>query len=303
MQSGVRFALAALMALLATSCQRRSEPQPDYVAQIRAWQVDRVSRLKARDGWLNLAGLYWLRAGENRFGSAPDNDLVFPLGKAPAYMGVFRVSGDRVWVSVNPGVAVQQDGMPISTKLVYSPETARDPVVLQYGSLAWFVIERDGRLAVRLRDYQSPALQNFSGIKTFPIDPAWRLEAHLRPYDPPKILAVPTVLGTVRREASPGALVFEYAGQTYTLDVVSEEGDQFFVVFADATTGKETYGGGRFLYVDKPGPDGKTHLDFNKAYNPPCAFSAYSTCPLPPEQNRLPFPVTAGEKTYRHRTS
>ncbi len=294
------FLLYLLVACNASPSDEQAKQQ--YVIQIQQWHENRVASLKSPTGWLNLAGLFWLEEGENPFGSAPDNAIVFPE-KAPARLGTLVVRGERVEFVGEPGVEVTYQSKPVQRMTIYTPGQDQ-PVVLEHGSLAWFVIPRDGRLAVRLRDYDSEAAANFAGIETFPIDPAWRLEARLKPYDPPKMLDVPTVLGTVRREPSPGALVFEYKGETYQLDVISREEDgQLFVIFADETSGKETYGAGRFLYVAPPDENGRTVLDFNKAYNPPCAFTPYATCPLPPAQNRLPFAVTAGEKAYHYETS
>ena len=171
---------------------------------------------------------------------------------------------------------------------------------LRTGSVLFYVIERAGKLAVRVKDSQSEARREFHGLEYFPIDPSWRIEARFEPYDPPRPISVPNVLGHQDTEKSPGALVFERAGQTYRLDPVLERGEtDYFVIFGDATNGKETYGAGRFLYV-KPPVDGKTIIDFNKAYNPPCVFTDYATCPLPPAQNRMKVRVEAGEKEYGH---
>lgn len=277
-----------------------SAPEADavYVAEIQQWHKKRIESLTDQNGWLNLAGLFWLKAGENSFGTDASNDIVFPAGKAPPIIGSFVLEQGAVSVRIKPGVEVMHGDEPVSTLKLQS-DAEGEPTMLTLGSLSWFIIKRGDALGVRLRDSENPRLRHFKGIETFPIDPAWRVEAMLEPYDPPKKMAVPTVLGTTLEQSSPGALVFQIHGNTYRLDPIAEPGDkQLFVIFADATNGVETYGAGRFLYVDRPGKDGKAIIDFNKAHNPPCAFSKFATCPLPPAQNRLLVKVTAGEKKY-----
>ena len=152
---------------------------------------------------------------------------------------------------------------------------------------------------IRLRDSENPRIAGFTGIERFPVSEKWRIEAQFKPYDSVKIISVPTVLGTIDQSPCTGALVFEIDGREYSLDPITDEGSPgFFIIFGDATNGKETYGAGRFLGAEAAGPGGKVILDFNKAYNPPCAFSPFATCPLPPKQNVLPVAVTAGEKAY-----
>lgn len=299
----MNFAIQVSCLLLLISCTSPSSqpgPDTDYLGEIQEWHKKRIERLKSEDGWLNLAGLYWLRAGENTFGSHQSNHLVFPEDRAPGFIGTLLLENGTVRVRIKPGIVVTHGGIPVTNMTIYQGDD-NDSKVLTHGSLRWFVIKRDDRFAVRLRDLESPHVANFKGIETYPIDASWRIEAELRPYHPAKIIQIPTVLGTVRKQPSPGALVFKVEDKTYSLDSVSEHGEgRLFVIFSDLTTGVDTYGGGRFLYVDKPPEGSKTFIDFNKAYNPPCAFSAYSTCPLPPQQNHLPLAVTAGEKRYEH---
>ena len=172
--------------------------------------------------------------------------------------------------------------------------------MLRRGSLLFYLIRRGDKIGVRVKDSQSEARRNFRGLDYFPIDPGWRIEARFEPYDPPRSISVPNVLGQDNDEKSPGAIVFEHGGKTYRLDPVLEPGEtDYFVIFGDRTNGKTTYGAGRFLYVAPP-VGGKTVIDFNKAYNPPCVFTDFATCPLPPPQNKLPIPVEAGEEEYAH---
>jgi len=275
------------------------EADAGRVEVVEQWRQRRVEDLKRPDGWLSLAGLYWLREGDNRFGSDPGNDLVFP-GKAPARLGVFRVDGEGVHMTAAPGVEIRYQDAPV-TSIAMDPGGETASVILTWGTLSWFAIERDGDLGIRLRDTESPAFAVFDslGLDAFPIDLAWHLGARFETYDPPKTVYVPTIQGREAEESVPGAVLFTMAGETQRLDVTGAPGDSaFFVIFGDQTNGQETYGGGRYVWVDAPDEDGAMVIDFNRSYNPPCVFTPYATCPLPPRQNRLPLRVEAGEKTY-----
>ena len=173
--------------------------------------------------------------------------------------------------------------------------------MLKLGTLTFHVIKRGERLGVRVKDSASPERTNFRGLEYFPVDERWRVEARFEPHNPPKSIPIVNVLGMEEDTPSPGTLVFDLNGQTYRLDALTEEGEpQFFVIFADQTSGKETYGAGRYLYAGPPDSAGRLLIDFNEAYSPPCAFTKYATCPLPPEQNKLPVRVEAGEKFAGH---
>jgi len=285
------FGLAMIMM---TACATKTDA--DYVKSIDEWHQKRVEGLKAPDSWLSLAGLYWLEESENSFGAGASNDVVFPEGKAPAEMGVFILENGRVTVKVKEGVDIFHDGAPVTT-LEMKSDAEGKATVLSHRSLSWFVIRRGERIGIRLRDSANPRIADFKGIERFPVSEKWRIEAEFKPYDSVKTISVPTVLGTIDESPCSGALIFEIGGREYRLDPITEEGSPgYFIVFGDATNGKETYGGGRFLSAEAAGPDGKVILDFNKAVNPPCAFSPFATCPLPPEQNVLPVAVKAGEK-------
>ncbi|HXO22494.1 MAG TPA: DUF1684 domain-containing protein [Thermoanaerobaculia bacterium] len=268
-----------------------------YRESIAAWHRERIADLKNQDGWLTLVGLFWLQEGENRFGSGVANRVIFPAGKAPELAGTLVLHGKEVSVQVAPGVAVTADGKPV-TSAVLAADAAGKPTVLALGSLRFFVIQRGDRVGIRVKDTQSPALAAFHDVDTFPVSETWRVEARFEPYQPPKKVAVPNVLGQVTESPSAGAVVFEKDGRTYRLDAFQDpkQGDLSFV-FGDATNGHETYGAGRFLETDAP-KDGRVMIDFNRAYNPPCAFTAFATCPLPPKENKLALRVEAGEKKY-----
>ncbi|MGK9368254.1 DUF1684 domain-containing protein [Melioribacter sp. Ez-97] len=289
------FLLALSLLLFNCSDDLKEKGSPEYISQIKDWHKKRIENLKKENGWLNLAGLYWLKEGENSFGSDPSNDIVFPP-EAPAFIGYFILSDSTVNVRINDNIEVYENGIPVKEKFMRS-DIEDSTTVLQYGRFKWFAIKRGNLYGIRLRDLESPLLKNFEGIDTYPVNSDWRIEAKFEPYNPPKKIKIPTIIGTVEEENSPGALVFEKDGNTYRLDAI-DAGERLFIVFADKTSGVETYGAGRFLYTDKPDSGGTVIIDFNMAYNPPCAFTRYATCPLPPKQNYLKLKITAGEKNY-----
>jgi uncharacterized protein len=287
---------ALLAALLVAGVAVRLPADEAYRDSIRKWREDREARLKADGGWLTLAGLFWLREGENRFGTDPAGDIVLPEGSAPARAGSFVLEGKAVSVSLRAGVEGRVGGEPVPEATPMRPDTSGAADVLEMGALSLHVIERGGRLAVRLKDKNSPARKGFTGLRWFGIDEAHRVEARWSAYPEPKPVKVPNVLGQTETMPSPGHAELEIGGKTVRLDGVLENprAEQLFFIFRDQTSGKETYGAGRFLYSDLPRA-GKVVLDFNKAYSPPCAFTPYATCPLPPPQNWLPVRVEAGE--------
>ncbi len=270
---------------------------PAYIASINTWHQKRIANLKKENGWLNLAGLFWLHGGENKFGTGLDNDIVFPKGTSPGVIGSFYLYNGAVTVKINPGISVTCAGKPVK-EMEMNNDLSGSPDVLSLGYLRWFVIKRGKDLyGVRLRNLNASLVKDFKGIDTYPVNEDWRLTATLIPYNPPKIISVPSIIGTTEQDTVPGSLEFVLKGNTYRLDPLEEDG-QLFIIFADETSGQETYGAGRFLYTSKPDSAGKVIIDFNKAYNPPCAFTKFATCPLPPKQNYLHLKVTAGEKKY-----
>lgn len=293
------YLILIVAAAMLASCRQTSPDAAStaaYLQEIRDWQQRRLQSLTAKDGWLSLAGLYWLNEGENTFGADSSNAVVFPAGRAPAFMGTFILENSEVYIKVNPGIEVLFDGKPLATMKIFGDDPA-EPAVLSHGSLSWFIIRRGERFGVRLRDSENPVLRQFQGIESYPIDPKWKVEARLEPYDPPKTVPIQNVTGMITDERSPGVLAFDLNGRTFRLEAL-EEADRLFIIFSDETSGNETYGLGRYLYIHKPGSDGITVLDFNKAYNPPCAFTEYATCPIPPAQNHLPIQIAAGEKYH-----
>lgn len=277
-------------------CKKASEENPDYVKEINEWHQKRIERLKAPDGWLNLVGRTWLKPGINKFGSAKDNDVIIESEKVPAYMGEFILKDSIVIMKVYEGIEVLLEGKPVK-EIIMIDDQKKDMTVFQYGTIKWNLIIRGNKYGIRFRDLESPLVKNFKGIERFPVNSAWKFVARFAAYKPPKKIFVPNVLGQIEEEFSPGAVVFEKDGKTFRIDAI-DAGEKLFLIIADETSGEETYGGGRFLYVDKPDSSGNLILDFNKAYNPPCVFTKYATCPLPPEQNYLKLRIEAGEKNY-----
>lgn len=269
-----------------------------YISEIQKWRAERLEEINGENGWTTLVGLFWLEEGRNRFGSDPSNQIVLPRNRSSKIAGSLHLSRGVVQLEAQPGAGITNDGSPVSS-LVLQSDATNKPTVLKMGSLTFFVIKRGEKFGLRVKDKQNPARVRFTGLGYFPIDTKWRVIARFEPYDPPKIVPIVNVLGMVENMTSPGALVFEINGSTYRVDPVLEKGsNQLFIIFADKTSGKETYGAGRYLYADPPAPDGKVTMDFNKAHNPPCAFTKFATCPLPPRQNRLAIRVEAGEKKY-----
>lgn len=274
---------------------------PAYRAEVEKWRRERETRLRAPDGWLAVAGLFWLDEGPNRCGSGPGNTVRLPAGAAPPVAGTFELRDGRVNLRVEPGVSVTAAGKPVAAMELRGDDPG-PPDVLRLGRLSLHVIVRSGRYGIRLKDPESEARRRFAGLRWFPVREDLRVSARFVPWPSPRTIPIPNVLGQVNQLPSPGYVEFTLAGRQLRLEPVLEEPDakELFFIFRDQTAGKETYPAGRFLYAP-PAADGTLVLDFNKAYSPPCAFTAYATCPLPPPQNRLPVRIEAGEKDPHRR--
>ena len=318
----MRWATLLSVAALA-ACGGPPDPIPfdegTHRAQIDSFAQARVAELAAPDSWLSLVGLHWLEPGETTLGSSLENGIVLPEGKAAARVGSVVVDGTSVRFQSHPGVRVIQ-GVDSTLNLqagsgAFPPDTTLDPVVteaeltgdvgygrfvvLRHGAINWIVIKRGDRVALRVRDNGHEAYDAFHGIDRFATDPGWRVTARWVPHE--KTVAVPNVLGTVSQEPSPAALEFWVDGERHTLDVTGDpEAEQYMLVFADGTTGRGTYGGGRYLWVTRPDENGRVVMDFNMAYNPPCVWTPFATCPLPSRDNRIPVAIEAGEKDWAH---
>lgn len=288
--------VVALAGLALAGALAAAEASRAYFDEIESWRAGRIERLQRPDGWLTLVGLAWLQPGDNSVGSAEGSVVALPAG-APARLGTIRVVGDEATFTAAPAVEVTSAGEPVSTVRLRSDRDG-NPTVLTHGTVSFYLIGRNGRLAVRVKDSEAAARKRFAGIEHFPVDPKWRVEARFEPAPAGHEIEVPNALGYLEKMNAPGHVVFELGGATQRLLALDDTGDgRLFLVFGDLTTGKETYGGGRFLYTDPP-KDGRAVIDFNRAYNPPCVFSPYATCPLPPPGNKMKVRVEAGEKKY-----
>ncbi len=271
-----------------------------YDQEIDTWRRSRKEALLAPEGWLTLVGLAWLEEGENPAGSAPENRVVLPKSRAPANAGKFVVADGQAAFLSAVGLEILFDGKPNPPRSLKT-DAGGKPTTIELGSLRFYVIERAGRLGVRIRDLESPLLAGFPGLEYYPAASSWKIDARYEPYPEPKPIEIPNIMGTVFNEQSPGAIVFTIDGETYSMDTM-DNGSNRLLVFADETNGSATYAGGRFLQIDLPPKAAAIELDFNKAYNPPCVFTPYATCPLPPPEHRIRAAVKAGEKVYRKPT-
>jgi uncharacterized protein len=281
-----------------SACQAPASNKTDeeYLKSIEQWDSMRLSNLKSENGWLNLAGLFWLQEGENTLGSGSGNQLVFPRG--PEIIGSLVREGDRVTFFATENIPVLANGEP-ATKIFLKSDKDGSPDKLTIDSLCFYLIQRGERYGIRLRDYLNQKIDALQSIDRFPVSKDWILRAKFIPNTEGITIQVPDVLGDVSVETIPGILEFEYNNEIHRLYPTGSK-TRMFLVFGDDTNAVETYGAGRFLSIEGPGSLEYVNIDFNKAYNPPCAFSEFATCPLPPKVNMLPFKVLAGEKSVPH---
>ena len=290
--SRVLFPPLILFGLVSACATEQPITPEEHREEIRQWHSERIARLQEPQGWLLLAGMYWIEEPVQTFGTAEDVDFQYPDGTLPGYAGRFELDTDTVRMYPADGLEILTDGQPSGNPVIYTPDHTAE---LQYGRLTWLVIKRGELIGIRLYDTQSEVLTRFKGIEMYPPDLKYRVKAELVPHEASVTVPVTNILGQTTEEESAGKLVFKLNGGTHELTALGT-GDRLFIIIADETSRTETFPGGRYMYVDNPGPGGTTVLDFNKAYNPPCAFSPYTTCQLPPEGNTLPFAVHAGEK-------
>jgi uncharacterized protein (DUF1684 family) len=270
----------------------------EHAASVTAERRARDARLRSPTGWLTLVGLHWLVPGENRFGAHPANQVVLHGSGVPPRAGSLWLDDGRVRLVPHPDADLLIDGE-LAGERWLDDDHDPQPTVLELGQLRMHLIRRGDRIALRVRDTDAPALHAFTGLHHFPVDFSWRVTARLEPTPPGTQLEMMDVIGVPLSLASPGRIVFERDGQEWRITAVEGgEDGSLWLIFADATSGSETYAGGRFLYTEPPAADGSLVADFNLAHNPPCVFSSYATCPLPPPQNRLALPIRAGERNY-----
>jgi hypothetical protein len=275
-------------------CLARGAEDISYKAAVEKWRQNYEASLKSDHGWLTVSGLFWLDEGENKFGSDPLNDIVLPESSAPSEAGYFEFHDGKTVVHVKPGVPVTQNGKPVETAEI-PPDSPAQAVVL--GDLTFGVHRSGGRYAIRLQDKNSKLRKDFSGLHWFPIDEAYRVTGRYVPYDKPRQVPIQNIMGDALQLSIPGYVAFSLGGQDLRLDAEADDSG-LFIIFRDLTSGKETYGAARFLAAAAP-KNGEVVLDFNEAYNPPCAYNPYTTCPLPPPQNRLRVRIEAGEMIYK----
>ena len=273
------------------TCRKEPTPAFDraaYDKEIMEWRQRRATRLQAETGWLSLVALDWLHDGKN--------ELKVPGGPA----GTIVLQNGKTILEPAKDAALMIDDKPVTGPVeLRSDGDPNGPTIVKRGAAQFQIHKTYDRYGVRVKDANSEARKNFNGLEYYPIDPKWRIVAKFEPYHPPKKIPIPNVIGMTGDEVSPGALVFTVDGKEYRIDPIDEQGEEDrFIIIKDQTSRDSTYPAGRYLYAKHPGPDGTTIVDFNKAYNPPCTFTPFATCPLPPPQNVLPFRIEAGEKRY-----
>ncbi len=272
--------------------------QTAYVKEMEKWRSDQESDLKKDDGWLTVAGLFWLKDGVNTVGAGPGFDVRLTDNFKQGKFGEIDFHNGAATLKVESGIEAQNDGKKISTIELVSDEKGT-PTKIQTGSQTLYLIKREDRCGIRLKDNDSEARRAFKGLRWFPVDESYKVTARFEAFPAPQEVHVPNVLGGNFKMSSPGLLKFSLKEKEYSLQPVVEDDDKLFIIFHDATNETDTYTGGRFLYADKP-VNGQVVLDFNQAVNPPCAFTHFATCPLPPRQNDLSVAINVGEKRYEH---
>ena len=272
--------------------------QTDYVKSIEKWRSDEERDLKKEDGWLTLAGLFWLREGINTVGLGPDFDVRLTGNFKGGKFGEIAFKDGVANLKVENGVEAQSDGQSISTIELVSDENGK-PTKIHTGTQTFYLIKREDRFGIRLKDSNSKARLAYKGSHWFPIDESYKITAKFEALPEPKEVMIPNVLGGFFKMKSPGTLKFTIKGKKYSLEPVEDDDGTLFIIFRDSSNETETYKAGRFLHADKA-VNGETVLDFNKAENPPCAFTPFATCPLPPPENSLDVEIKVGEKRYDH---
>jgi uncharacterized protein len=284
-------AVAAFLALTVSA----ADITDAYRREVEQWRAEHQKKLAADDGWLTVVGLDWLKEGDNRVGADPSSEVPLPPGSAPRQVATISLRAGKAVLHPLPGVPLTLNG-----KAATQTTLREDDHILAINRLKFYVIRRGDRTGIRLKDNDSAARKHFQGLSWYPADPGWRIQGKYTAWDKPHSLVFHNTIGQEEKEPSPGYVTFQKDGREFRLEPMLDDGQLFFVL-RDQTSGKTTYGASRFLYADPPantGKNGMVWLDFNKAENPPCAFTAFATCPLPPAQNRLALAIMAGEKKY-----
>lgn len=279
--------------------EEANKQAPDYTYSIEQWRAERETHLKSEHGWLSLAGLFWLKPGKNNVGSDSKNAVILPSanGDVASRIGTIQFNGRTTLFSLENGVTALANGKAIEGEIELKNDDGQPPTVVEVGGISFQIIKRGTRYGVRVKDPNSRQRRDFTGLTWFPIKSEFKITARFEPYSEPKEVFVPNILGDTSKQKSPGLLVFQLGGKEHRLEPVGE-GKRLFIIFRDLTSRTETYQVGRFLYADVPDNGNTVVLDFNRAENPPCAFTEFATCPLPPAHNHLQVAIPAGEKRY-----
>ncbi|PYI92141.1 MAG: DUF1684 domain-containing protein [Verrucomicrobia bacterium] len=275
------------------------QAQTNYAKEVEKWRSEREANLKKETGWLTVAGLSWLKEGINTVGAGEKFDVRLTDNFKQGKFGEIEFKEGKAVLKVERGVDAQIDGKSVSAPVELMSDEKGKPTEIRTGTQTFYLIKREERFGIRLKDSNSEARRNFKGLHWFPVDESYKITAQLEAFPEPKEIAVPNVLGGNFKMKSPGVLKFSLKGKEYSLQPVDEGEGTLFIIFRDKSSESETYKSGRFLYAEKP-VNGETVLDFNKAENPPCAFTPYATCPLPPPGNSIEMEIKAGEKRYGH---
>ncbi len=299
--------LLAAMALVACGKQEVATApvaaDPTFAHDNELWRENRLTEVLMPDGWASLVGLHWLELKAHYIGSGSTSGIRLAMG--PPRMGLVQREGDKIWFTPEPGVSLKANGEPIKGRIPFLADDAEHPTVISFdddkGLLT--LIHRGPRYALRLKHADAPARVHFGQLEYWPADPSWLVTARFVPHDADKTLPIVDITGLTSNLPNAGAVEFERDGKTWQLEALGEPGRPMQLIFADRTNGRGSYSAGRFIDVEAPDAKGEVVVDFNRAYNPPCAFTPFATCPLPPPENRLDLRVEAGEKAYAKPTT
>lgn len=295
---GGKFIWLIIFVLLSLSLVQLWSKPDDWLAKELAWRAQREQEIRSSESWLTIVGLFWLHPGENSIGGSNADNITLPDPHLPAKLGRFIFTENKVTFINSPSLLIKLNGKPIQQKILQDDTTGK-PDILTLGNFRFWIIRRGKLIGVRLRDLNSPALKEFKGLDYFPPNKAYFFRGKYLPFSSPRKITVPNRSGTTTEMTSLGKVEFDLNGQSLELITFqsSPEAKNLFIIFADQTNGEETYEGGRFLFAQGSSPD-EVILNFNRAVNPPCAYTPYATCPLPPRENYLPLRIEAGEKKY-----
>ncbi len=296
----------SLLVLLAGCGEKSSAPdkpvlsatEAQYLSDENLWRIQRQETLTQPDGWASLIGLHWLTLKSHYVGSSARSGIRIAMG--PDSLGMFTRDGQRVFFTPDRGVPLTLDGEPLKGRVELKDDSQGAPSVVGFdeGKGKLTVIQRAGNRALRVKHADAPTRTQFQAIEYWPPNRDWRVEATFVPHPAGKTLPISTIIGTTDDTPNPGALEFQHEGKTFRIEALDQGESTLSLIIADRTSGHESYGAGRYIDVPRPDAQGKVVIDFNRAYNPPCAFTPFATCPLPPNENRLDLAITAGEKRY-----